>query len=168
MKIAGFTARGERVVATADWVPANARIDPDSWRIEADGSLTVGFTDLTPCWDGVLTSTDNGYALFFTEKGIDVAEHELQLFALDDGGQACGEPLPFTPRRVAPVFDPALASLAEDLAIAAQGVLDAWEGGDLADAVRGLAHSLAELRALLPERAQTAPSPQDGAAGDIA
>lgn len=41
-----------------------------------------------------------------------------------------------------------------DLLAAAEGVLDAWEGGDLAEAVRGLAHDVAEARALIPDHAE--------------
>jgi hypothetical protein len=54
----------------------------------------------------------------------------------------------------------AVVEAARDLAIAAEGVLDAWEGGDLTDAVRGLAVELAQRRAALP----AATADHDGAA----
>jgi hypothetical protein len=115
----------------------------------------------------VLTGTDDGWPLYLTESGLEVAERDLVLRALDDDDQPTGDPLAFTPRRTPPVFDAALATRAEDLAVAAQGVLDAWQGGDLAGAVRGLAASLEGLRTLLPERqGATAPAPQTTSTGE--
>jgi hypothetical protein len=167
MRIAAFTTHGERIVATSDWLPARGRIAPESWRIDPDGRLAVDFLEVEPCWDGVLTGTDDGYPLYLAQNGVDVAENELVLRALDDDDRPCGEPLAFTPRRAPSVFDDALAARAQDLAVAAQGVLDAWRGGDLAGAVRNLAPSLEGLRALLPERqGATAQTPQSASTGD--
>jgi hypothetical protein len=167
MRIAAFTPDGARIVATCDWIPGRGRIAPGSWRIEPDGGLAVDFDGVEPCWDGVLTGTDDGWPLYLTESGLEIAERDLVLRALDDDDQPCGDPLAFTPRRTPPVFDAALATRAADLAIAARGVLDAWQGGDLDAAVRGLAASLEGLRALLPERqGATAPAPQRTSTGE--
>jgi hypothetical protein len=54
----------------------------------------------------------------------------------------------------------AVVEAARDLAIAAEGVLDTWEAGDLTDAVRGLAFELAQFRAALTAAA----TDYDGAA----
>jgi hypothetical protein len=167
MRIAAFTPDGARIVASCDWVPGRGRIAPQSWRIAPDGGLAVDFDGVEPCWDGVLTGTDDGWPLYLTESGLEIAERDLVLRALDDDGQPIGDPLAFTPRRTPPVFDTALATRAADLAVAARGVLDAWQGGDLAAAVRDLAARLEDLRALLPERRRpTAPEPKTANTGD--
>jgi hypothetical protein len=51
---------------------------------------------------------------------------------------------------MSPVFDQALTMRAAALALAAESVLDSWEHGDLAAAVRRLGETLTALRTLIP------------------
>jgi hypothetical protein len=145
-----FAPDGAEVVATADWVPASAMLSPDGVRLEPDGGLALDFHDLRLAWDGVVTETEDGFPVHLTADGTRVREDRLTLRQVDGDGAPFGAAMAFTARRTGPVFDQALAMRAAALAMAAESVLDSWEHGDLAAAVRELAESLTGLRSLIP------------------
>jgi hypothetical protein len=160
--LCAFSPLGRPIVATCDWTPGNARINRDSWSIEPDGALGFDFSDAGTdlCWDGQLTATRNGWTLFVDDEGLEWGEHELVLREVGEdpgsesgaGSEPIGEPVAFTPARAAGlVFDDGLERRARALLDAAEAVLDRWERGDLAEAVRTLDAAASALRDLVPK-----------------
>lgn len=145
-----FAPDGAEVAATADWIPANAMLSADSVTLDPDGGLALDFNDLRPAWDGVVTETEDGFTVYLTADGTRVREDRLVVRQVDGDGAPCGAALAFTARRMSPVFDQALTMRAAALALAAESVLDSWEHGDLAAAVRRLGETLTALRTLIP------------------
>lgn len=162
MTLRAFSPSGRPIVATSDWIPATAPIRPERWSLEPDGALGFEFSDagLEPCWDGVLTATRDGYTLFVDDRGEAWSEHELVLRELDDDGALVGEAIAFTPAIAAErVFDEGFERAALALLAAAEAVLDRWDRGDLAEAVRDLDAATAALRQIAPALRTPAPAP---------
>lgn len=142
-----FAPDGADVVATADWVPANAMLAPDGVTLTPDGALALDFHDLRPAWDGVVTETEDGFPVYLTADGVRVREDALVLRRIDRDGVPVGAPVPFSPRRCGgPVFDEAVARRAAALLTAAETVIAHWARGDLAAAVRTLDAAIAAMR----------------------
>jgi hypothetical protein len=142
-----FAPDGAEVVATADWVPANAMLAPDGVTLTPDGALAVDFHDLRPAWDGVVTETEDGFPVYLSADGMRVREDALVLRRIDGDGAPVGAPVPFSPRRCGgPVFDEGVARRTAALLTAAENVVAHWARGDLAAAFRALDAAIAAMR----------------------
>lgn len=142
-----FAPDGADVVASADWVPANAMLAPDGVTLAPDGALALDFHDLRPAWDGVITETEDGFPVYLTATGVRVREDALLLRGIVTNVAPVGAPVPFSPRRCGgPVFDEAVARRTAALLTAAENVVARWARGDLATAVRALDAAIASMR----------------------
>jgi hypothetical protein len=142
-----FAPDGAEVVATADWVPANAMLAPDGVTLTPDGALGLDFHDLRLAWDGVVTETEDGVLVYLTAEGERVRENALVLRRIDGDGAPVGAPVPFSPRRRGgPVFDGGVPRRAAALLTAAENVVARWARGDLAAAVSALNAAIAAMR----------------------
>lgn len=157
-RVAAFHPNGHRVVATVDWIPAIARIDPACMRLDEDGGLSIETLEIRPLWDGAATQTERGFMLFETADGDAVPEDRLVLRALDAAGAPCGDPLPFTAVAASTPFnDAALMAASRALLIAAEIVASQWSSSTLAEAVRDLDAAAQALRRLMPNGAAASP-----------
>jgi len=147
MKLKLFAPDSAEVVATADWVPANAMLAPDGVTLTPDGALAIDFHDLRPASDGVVTETEDGFPVYLTAAGVRVREDALVLRRIDGDGARVGAPVPFSPRRRAgPIFDGAVARRTAALLTGAENVVACWARGELAAAVRALDAAIAAMR----------------------
>lgn len=157
-RVAAFHPNGDRIVATVDWIPAIATIDPDCVRLDGDGCLGIDTLDTRPLRDGAVTQTERGFMLFETADGEAVPEDRLVLRALDAAGEPCGDPLPFTAVAVtAPFNDAAVKAASRALLVAAEIVARQWSSNGLAAAVRDLDAAAQALRRLVPNSAAASP-----------
>ena len=75
-----YSPNGDEIVATCDFVPANALIVMDSFARNPDGSLSFDWVgESKMCWDGQYTKHEDGKPLYVDERGMEWTADELVL-----------------------------------------------------------------------------------------